>query len=104
MPEMPVALLEWRAVRKNTLRGFATIRLGKSLRIKDVAIHTSNGKRWASFPSKPVLDQQGVQTKDERGKNRFAPLLEWLDRDSADRFSEGVIACVEREYPNATGE
>ena len=104
MSAMPVALLEWKKVEKNTLRGFAKVRLGKALIMRDVAVHCSHGKRWASPPSKPILGTDGMQKKDEKtGKAAFVPIIEWADRETSDSFSEGVIAAVEAQYPGDTG-
>ena len=82
MAEMPVSLLAWKSVKKNTLRGFATVRLGASLSIKDVAVHTMNCKRWASLPSKPMLDADGNAKRNEAGKVQYVPVLEWLDPEA----------------------
>ena len=103
MPAMPVALLEWKKVEKNTLRGFAKIRVGKALIVRDVGLHCSNGKRWASLPSKPILNSDGTAKRGDNGKIAYAPILEWADRDTADSFSEGVIEAVEAAHPGATG-
>ncbi|MCX7178014.1 MAG: hypothetical protein NTX56_04325 [Proteobacteria bacterium] len=102
MTAMPVSLLAWKSIPRNSLRGFAKIRIGKSLIISDVAVHCSNGRKWAQPPSKPVLNSEGVAVKDDRGKMKYIPMIEWADRDAADRFSEGVIAAVERENPGQT--
>ena len=102
MAEMPISLLGWKSLKKNTLRGFATIRLGAALSIKDVAVHAMNGKRWASLPAKPMISADGTTKKNDAGKIQYVPILEWLDRDTADRFSNGVIAAVEREHPGET--
>jgi hypothetical protein len=99
---MQVALLSWKSVPRNSLRGFATIRLGKSLSIKDVAVHCSNGKRWAALPSKPLVGQDGNVMKDDRGKIKYVPLMEWLDRAVGDDFSNSVVEAVEREHPGQT--
>lgn len=99
---MQVSLLSWKPMVRNTLRGFATVRLGKSLSVKDVGVHVSNGRKWAALPSKPIIDRDGNVQKDERGKIRYVPLLEWLDRATSDDFSDSVVAAVEREYPHAT--
>lgn len=99
---MPIALIEWRAYARNSLRGFATVRLGKSLKIVDVAVHCSFGKRWAQLPGKPQVDKSGTVRRDEKGKIQYTPVLAWLDKESSDRFSESVIAAVEREHPGAT--
>lgn len=99
---MPVSLLSWKPLRKNTLLGFASVRLGRSFAIEDVSVHHSNGKFWASLPSKPLIDSSGVAKKNDQGKVQYAPVVKWLDRESADRFSQGVIAAIEAEHPGDT--
>ena len=103
MTAMPVALLSWKSVTQNSLRGFAKVRIGKALIVNDVVVHCSHGRRWASMPSKPVVDKAGVALRDDKGKLRYVPIIEWGDRETADSFSEGVIQAVEREHPGATG-
>ena len=99
---MPVTLLSWKPLRRNSLRGFAKVRIGRALILHDVTLHSAEGKRWASVPSKPQLDTSGTALRDDRGKIKYAPVVEWLDREARDAFSEGVIAAVEREHPGAT--
>lgn len=100
---MPVALLEWKKFEKNTLRGFAKVRLGKALVIADVTVHASHGKRWASMPSKPVIGTDGTLKKDSAtGKAVYVPIISWADKATADSFSEGVIQAVEAKYPGDT--
>jgi hypothetical protein len=96
------SLLSWKPLQRNSLRGFAAIRLGRALKIADVAVHCSHGKRWTQLPSKPMIDGAGAAVRDDKGKIRYVPLLEWLDKDAADKFSQAVIEAVEREYPGAT--
>ena len=96
---MPISLLEWKPLSRNSLRGFATVRLGQSLKISDIAVHAANGRRWAQLPARPALNTDGTARRDENGKIQYIPLMKWLDRDASDRFSEGVIAAIEREYP-----
>ena len=50
-------LREFRPLNKNSLRGFATIELPNGLTIRDVSLHTSNGKSWASLPAKPQMPE-----------------------------------------------
>ena len=100
---MPVAVLEWKPLQRNTLRGFAKIRLGKSMVIRDVALHIKDNRSWAALPSKPVLDSNGDTKRQDNGKPAYVPMIEWLDRDAADRFSEAVIAAVEAAHPGALG-
>jgi trans-aconitate methyltransferase len=49
-----------------------------------------------------MIDGAGAAVRDDKGKIRYVPLLEWLDKDAADKFSQAVIEAVEREYPGAT--
>jgi hypothetical protein len=97
-----LSLLEWKPLARNSLRGFATVRLGRALKISDISVHNSNGKRWASLPSKPQISGDSVQ-KDANGKIRYVPILQWLDREAADRFSNAVIEAVEALHPGDTG-
>ena len=97
-----VSLLAWKPFPKNSLRGFATVRLGKSLSVKDVAVHCSHGRRWAQLPAKPKVGADGMAMKNEAGKIQYVPILEWTNREAADAFSEAVIEAVEREHPGAT--
>lgn len=102
MNEMPVSLIEWKPVIRNSLRGFAKVRIGKAMIMHEVALHCSHERRWASPPSKPQLDSDGNVRRDDRGKIKYSPVIEWASREMADAFSNGVIDAVEREYPGAT--
>ena len=95
-------LIAFKAVHKNSLRGFASVELPSGLRITDCPVLTSRGKAWATLPSKPVLDRDGKQVE-VSGKRQYAALLEWRDRDLADGFSAAVVALVEAEHPDAFG-
>jgi hypothetical protein len=96
-----LALKEWRRVVKGALRGFATVELPNGLTIIDCPVFSSNGKTWATFPSRPVLDQNGQHTKLDNGKPQYAAILKWPNRDLTDRFSAAVVALVRRVQPDA---
>ena len=98
---MQISLTEWRTMRRNSLRGFATVRIG-GLVVRDVAVHNSNGKRWASLPSKPLINADGVAKRLDSGKIQYASIMEWSRRDLQDEFSEAVVEAIEREHPGAT--
>lgn len=101
--QMPVEILGWKPLVRNTLRGFVSIRLGAELKISDVTIHRhENGKCWASFPSKPVMLPDGTSKKGDNGKAIYSPILEWTSKAAGDRFSESVIAALERAHPGAS--
>ena len=100
---MPVVLLEWRSFRKSSLRGFAKVELG-ALRMNELTVHASSGKKWVGMPARPVLGNDGQPQRDQRGKVRYASLIEWKTRGAADRFSASVIAAIEEKHPGATDE
>jgi hypothetical protein len=94
-------LVSWKPLIKNSLRGFATIELPIGLRMFDVPVLVSNGKAWASLPSKPQIDKDGQHKRDANGKPAYAPILEWRDRDLADGFSAAVVALIRDAHPEA---
>lgn len=102
MAALPVVLLEWKPLQRNTLCGFASIRLGATLKIHDVAVHRHAGGRcWAQLPAKPMISADGTAKRDANGKVQYVPLMEWTDRAASDRFSEAVIAAIEAQHPGA---
>jgi hypothetical protein len=93
-------LLDWRPLRKNTLRGFATLELPKALTIRDVSVHEKNGKMLAGLPAKPQIDGEGRVIRAAGGKIiQYAAILTWRDRDLPDRFSDAVVALIRAEHP-----
>jgi hypothetical protein len=98
---MPVHLVDWKSVVKGSLRGFAKVRLGRTLLINDVPVLSSNGRVWAAMPGKPLVGADGTGLRDDKGKQRYAPVLEWTSRDASDRFSEAVVAAVQQAHGSA---
>ena len=95
-----MVLREFRALNKNSLRGFATVELSSGLIIKDITLHTSNGKSWAFLPAKPQISKDGTQIMKD-GKAQYTSILQWKNRELADRFSDALVALVSAEHPNA---
>jgi hypothetical protein len=88
-------LLEWRPLRQNTLRGFATIRIDPpGLVIHELPIHRNNERSYALMPGKPQIGTDGHVLTDERGKRKYVPVVEIPDRDVRDRISAGVVRLV----------
>jgi hypothetical protein len=95
-----MTLEAFRPMVKGALRGFATVRLPIGLLIADIPVCTSHGKVWASLPSKPILDRDGRHAE-EGGKKKYAPILAWSDRVTADKWSDAVVALVREQHPDA---
>jgi hypothetical protein len=96
---MPVTVLSWKAYRRNTLAGFCDVQVG-ALRIKDVSVHDKAGARWAGMPGKPIIQNGEIQT-DDNGKLRYAAMVEWSNKDAADRFSASVVDALLVKHPDA---
>jgi hypothetical protein len=101
-PTRPALVIEaFAEKRSNSLRGFCKVALASGLIIHDVSIHTSNGKAWASPPSKPMLDRDGHAMRDGDGKVRYTPILGFATKEHRDRFSEMVVTAVRQAHPEA---
>jgi hypothetical protein len=99
---MIVEFVEWKPMVKNTLRGFASIKIPQiGLIIKDVTIHEENGKRWAGLPARPMINKAGQAMTDESGKIQYQQLLNFGSRSAADAFSKAVIDAFEQYEPTA---
>lgn len=98
---MPVVILDWRPMKRNSLLGFVKLQLG-ALKITDVTVNTSNGRLWAGLPSKPMIDRDGNAMRNEQGKIRYVPILEWENKGTGDRFSDSVVSALEVAHPGAT--
>lgn len=98
-----LALRDWKALQRNSLRGFATVEIqALGLVVSDVPVHVSDGRAWAVLPSKPVMGSDGVALRDRNsGKVRYVSILSWRDKAIADRFSAAVVAAVEAAHPGA---
>ena len=94
-------LVNFRPLVKGALRGFATVQLPIGLTINDVPVLSSHGKVWASLPAKPQIDSEGRQKRDANGKPAYIAILQWRDRDLADRFSQAVVELVRAAHPEA---
>ena len=96
-------LISWKPLRRNSLIGFATVELPIGLVISDIPVLTSHNKIWAAPPSKPQLDKDGQQRRDIKGKPAYTPILQWRDKDLANRFSDAVVALIRAEYSDDLG-
>ena len=85
---------EFVPVTKNTLRGFARVRLPSGLILHDVAIHQRDGTAWASPASKPMLNRDGHQMKDQNGKLLWSPIISFTSREVRDRLNTAILDCV----------
>ena len=72
----------WKPLRKGSLVGFVSITMPSGITIHEVSILETNGKFWASPPSKPMIDRDGRVMIGDDGKRRYTPIIEFADRDT----------------------
>ena len=101
-PRMPVTILEWKPMSRNSLKGFAKIQLG-ALTILDCPVHNTDGRKWCGLPSKPQIDSDGNVKREPTGKIKYVALLQWATKAASDRFSDSVVAALEEKHPDAFG-
>jgi hypothetical protein len=93
-----VACTFFRPWPKNTLRGFASIKIAEiGMTIHDVAVHQKGSTRWAQPPARPQV-HDGVLVKDDEGKILYAKTIDFDDRSA---FSTAVIKAVLEHAPDA---
>jgi hypothetical protein len=101
MAKMNITVTEFKPVNRNTLVGFAIIRVAQiRLTIRDVAVHEKNGESWAQLPARPQIDRDGVAIR-KGDKVQYATLLEWDDAATRTAFSRAVVAALLERVPGA---
>lgn len=96
-----IIITNWKPMDRNSLRGFLSAQFPSGLIVHEVSVHASNGKVWASPPSKPLIDgTSGNALRDGDGKIRYVPLIAFSDKSLRDRWSKAVVEAVLRVNPN----
>jgi hypothetical protein len=92
--KLTVRCVGWRPLRRNTLRGFATVKIEEMrLAVHSVAVHEKNGKAWAQLPSQQWI-KDGAHVKGDDGKPQYSPLFEFDTSAVRAAFSDAVIRAV----------
>lgn len=93
-----LTIISWRPHAKGALRGFCDVQLPNTLTIRDITVHAKDGRAWINLPGKPELDPTGAQKRDQYGKALYKRVIEWPDKETANRFSQAVIQAIEQEH------
>ena len=102
MSKLSVTCTDFKRIDRNTLVGFAVIRISEMrLTIRDVAIHRKGAERWAQLPSKPQVDTRTATAIQKDGKIQYSTILEFDDRPTRDAFSSAVVAALLEREPGA---
>lgn len=96
-----VVIEDFKPLTRNTLRGFCTARFPSGLVLHEISLHVSNGKAWASPPSKPMVGSSGTALRDREGKIRYQPLVSFTSKAARDSWSEQIVNAVQDLHPDA---
>jgi hypothetical protein len=100
--KLTVQIESFKPLRSNTLFGFADVVVPElRLRIHELTVHESHGKRWVGLPGKPMINRDGEVLRNDRGKPAYTPVIEFTERTTRDAFSARVIEALLALYPNA---
>jgi hypothetical protein len=103
--QLTIVVEGFKPLRSNTLYDFVTITIPEMhMRIVDLTVHESHGKRWIGMPGKPQLDRDGIVRKNERGKVAYTPVLQFTDKATLDAFGARVVAALLEFAPAAFEE
>jgi hypothetical protein len=100
--KLTITCSEFRALRRNTLCGFAVIEIAEmKLTIRDVAVHEKNESRWAQLPAKPQVKDGALVKDPATGKVAYTPVMDFTSREVRDAFSAAVVRAVLARAPDA---
>lgn len=82
-------ILNWKPFTKGALRGFFSVTLPSGMILHDCCLFEKNGSRWVSLPSQKFTDKDG--------KTGYKPMVEFVDRSTADNFCRQTVQALEKE-------
>jgi hypothetical protein len=82
---------DFKAVTRNSLRGFARIRMPSGMIFHDVVVHHS-GETWWAAPAARLVP-------DKAGKSSWQSIVTFASKAIRDRFSTSVITALRISHP-----
>ena len=101
MAQNQISISNWKPLRRGALRGFVTATFPSGMTVHEVSIMQSNGRAWASPPSKPMVGKDGKLLVENSGKAKYTPLIEFVSKSVRDRWSDAVLASLLDAHPGA---
>ncbi len=96
---MAIKILDWRPMARNSLLGFAKVEFPSGMVIADVTILKGERGPWAAPPSKPMVGRDGTVMKDDAGKVKYSPIIEFTSKEIRNRWSDAVIEAMRAAHP-----
>lgn len=98
MTAQPVVIEEFKPMQRNSLLGFARVRMPSGMIFHDTTINLTAGRYWASPASKPAITREGTHLKKD-GKAVYTPIVSFSSKELRDKFSDAVIEAMQRAHP-----
>jgi hypothetical protein len=83
-----LVISDWKPYQKNTLRGFFSATLPSGMILHRLTLHEKGESRWVGLPAREWNNGQGAK--------QYAKLIEFIDRATADRFQNQVLAALDK--------
>jgi DNA-binding cell septation regulator SpoVG len=93
-PSEQFIAFNWRALEKNTLRGFVSLELPSGLIIHECSVHSRDGKTWVAMPAREYK-------KD--GESKWRAVIDFSDKETGKAFQKRALQAVD-EMLEAGGE
>lgn len=84
-----ISIRNWKSFTSGALQGFFSVELPSGIRIHKCQLFEKNGKRWIGLPSEKFEGRDG--------QKKYTALVEFGNRDAADRFRDAVLSALEAE-------
>jgi hypothetical protein len=98
-PSQQPRLKKWVSHRSGPMLGFCSVQLASGMIIHDIRIMTGKNGLWVAMPAERQLGAAGRPRFDANGKLLFNQIIEFKDRQTADRFSATIVELVRRKHP-----
>jgi hypothetical protein len=87
---------DWRAINRNTLKGFFTLALPSGLALRECSYHEQGAKRWVGLPGRPLLDADGRHRIDPAtGKKAYVAIVE-IAKSAREKFQKAAVDAVDK--------
>jgi hypothetical protein len=89
-------VLNFKALDRNSLRGFFDVELPSGLILVGCQLHESHGKYWVGMPARPWTKPDGTQS--------YVKIVDFVDKATAARFQQTIAPLAVAAYERAKGE
>ncbi len=84
-------VFNFRALVRNSLRGFFSVRLPSGMLLHDLSLFKKEGSRWIALPSRAYQGKEG--------RTSYTPIVEFINRAVSDQFRDQVLAAIDAMVP-----